>query len=642
MRRIPAAGYLVLITIVFAPARGQGQAAETIIALDAGAILSIVSGSVEEPVAELRQYLKQITGTEFVARKREKGEVAKPGIHVGLIKDFPELKIENAVQLGLEGFVIRTTNGSVYLVAAHPRGVQHAVTTFLHRLGCRWFFPGKTWEVVPRLKTISGNWNERHTPAFRTQRRIWYGYGAYATGKRDHAAWERHNRMAGPIPISIGHTWHGLKPEKEFADHPDWFALVKGKRQTTKPCYSHAKVIERAIESGLKQAASGKAMISMTPPDGLGYCECERCRAVFKGGKPFASHGSLFAKRPDGVLVNITSETLFAMVNKVAEAVAAKYPKALVGCYAYSAYSHPPSFALHPNVYLQTTTAYRRTPITLERQIGEFGKKTQQVGIREYYSVYQWDWDYPNPGKMTPEKIAEDLRFFHKHGVTAINAEASNNWGPRGLAYYVASQLMWDVNADVKQIMRDFYRKAFGPAAGPMQRYYVRWYGAGAAVPGEAGASKDAGVRLYEKGKFDVEALRGAYRDLDAAMKLVPADSAYRKRIDLLRMYAHYLFLRYRLHQAEQAEHDSKGGAIVDAIKAETLFGVRLADTHMIHVRPLAGKAFLRRFRKHEKLLADVAEAQQAHKGWRTLGQPPAVEELDKLWASDKAALGIE
>ena len=111
-----------------------------------------------------------------------------------------------------------------------------------------------------------------------------------------------------------------------------------------------------------------------------------------------------------------------------------------------SAYSHPPSFELHPNAYVQTTTAYRRTPLSLDEQLSALGKVSSQLGVREYYSVYQWDWDYPHAGKLTPAQLRTGLRFFHDRGVTAVNAEASNNWAARGLGYYLASQLMWDIS----------------------------------------------------------------------------------------------------------------------------------------------------------------------------------------------------
>lgn len=143
---------------------------------------------------------------------------------------------------------------------------------------------------------------------------------------------------------------------------------------------------------------------------------------------------------------------------------------------------------------------------------------------------------------------------------------------------------------------------------------------------------------LRGEGVFDVESLRAAYRDLDEAAGLVPPDSEWRTRIDQLRMYAHYLVLRYRLHRAgESGDRD----AIIAAIRAETVFGGRLTDTHLIHARPLLGKAFLRRFRKHEKLLEGVVEAGEGGKGWRQVGEPPTPEELARLWEEDRRELGL-
>jgi hypothetical protein len=238
---------------------------------------------------------------------------------------------------------------------------------------------------------------------------------------------------------------------------------------------------------------------------------------------------------------------------------------------------------------------------------------------------------------MTPRAIAKDLRFFHRHGVTAINAEASNNWGARGIGYYLAARLMWDVNVETDELLREFYETCFGPAALAMQRCYVRWGGPELAVLEDPRGLPEQRV-LCEKGTFDVESLRAAYRDLDEAVKLVPPDSDWRMRVDQLRMYAHYLTLRCRLQQAAESGDPP---AILAAIKAETIFDGRLTDTHLIHTRPLLGKAFLRRFKKHEKLLEGIVEAREGGKGWRRTGEPPTSEELAGLWEEDRQKLGL-
>ncbi len=85
-------------------------------------------------------------------------------------------------------------------------------------------------------------------------------------------------------------------------------------------------------------------------------------------------------------------------------------------------------------------------------------------------------------------------------------------------------------------------------------------------------------------------------------------------------MYLHYLTLRYQLQQAEATGDNNK---ILAAIGEETQFGGRLTYTNMIHTRPLLGKAFLRRFRKHADLLEDYPAAQQKTGDWRVIGEPP-------------------
>ena len=141
---------------------------------------------------------------------------------------------------------------------------------------------------------------------------------------------------------------------------------------------------------------------------------------------------------------------------------------------------------------------------------------------------------------------------------------------------------------------------------------------------------------------FGKGTLKAAYVDLDKAAQLVKGVPGCRERVDHLRMYAHYLYLRIKL--AEVAKTKSKD-AIVQAIKDETVFGARLMNTNMIHSRPLIGKAFHRRFRALQSYLAGMEEGKGKAgwgKGFRvTRDDVPTHEEIEKLWAEDREALGI-
>lgn len=595
-------------------------------------------------VRELIQYVQQMSGA---ALKVEAAKSGATGCYVGLATSFPWLK-RDLKDLGEEGFVISSDGKSLCLLANRPLGVRQAVLTFLMDQGCRWFFPGKAWEVVPQQATIQGTYDIKQSPSFNMGRTIWYGYGTYPETGKDHNAWMYHNRMGGPSPVSIGHTNYGIDFDKDFVAHPEWFALVGGVRKHNKVCYSNPEVIARMTQYGLDQAAKGAKSISMSPADGLGFCECDKCNAWAKGGEVKADKGSFFATRPDGLLVCTVSEPLFNAVNIVAKAVGQKYPDVVLGCYGYSAYSHPPSFNLEPNVFIQTTTSYRRTPLTLEEQIDLWGQRAKQVGIRGYWSVFQWDWDGPMVGKFVPEQIQKDLQLYRSHNAVAFNTEASNNWAPRGLSYYLGSQLLWDVNADTKPIIKDFYEKAFGPAAKPMERYYVRFYGPSVAVIDPANASAADSAAYGKDLDATDQTLAATFKDLDEAAKLVSGQPQYQVRVDQIRMYAYYLLLRQHVKEVASSKDADK---IIAAAKAETVFGGRLTNTNMLHSRALLGKAFLRRF-DQDKLkgyLADtkevegkkVDEPKEFTQAWLKVGTPPTHEELEQLWTQGKKELGL-
>ena len=70
----------------------------------------------------------------------------------------------------------------------------------------------------------------------------------------------------------------------------------------------------------MEDAAAGRQVISVTPPDGLGYCTCWRCLATAGVTEVFEDHSNAFGRRADGSVVSVASETVFNMVNRVAAA----------------------------------------------------------------------------------------------------------------------------------------------------------------------------------------------------------------------------------------------------------------------------------------------------------------------------------
>ncbi len=93
--------------------------------------------------------------------------------------------------------------------------------------------------------------------------------------------------MGAPVPAGawvksavFGHSWEAafdLRKGETFAQHPDWFALVNDQRRPPQMCTTNPEVIARMVDYVLR----GKEdIMNISPSDGGGFCECDRCRAL--------------------------------------------------------------------------------------------------------------------------------------------------------------------------------------------------------------------------------------------------------------------------------------------------------------------------------------------------------------------------
>lgn len=515
--RFSAIGGFVLLCSTFAAAQplsltlaANGRALEPIV------ISPKATDAVKQVAAELADYLGRMTGAKFSI---ETGDGSR-GIVLGNITDFPNPAFKDALAVrntydGREAFVIRTEPKRLLLIGATDLGTAHAAFRFLETVGCRWFFPARAWEVVPHHEKLSVSLNETDRPRI-LARRIWYGYGFFSdkghphggSTQKDYEAWARHNRMASSFKVHAGHAWQSiiLANKKTFAEHPEYLALVKGKRQGEQLCVSNPAVRQLAIDWALAQLAQrpDAEMVSMECSDGAGQCECEHCKKL----------GSI-------------SDRVFGLANDVAKVVAQKRPGKMVGCLAYSEHSEPPSFALEPNVYVQLTAGFIRGRYTHEELIDLWSKKSKNLGFYEYFSVWLWDFDkLPGGNGANLTRTQKMIQRYVAAGATSFDAESGNNWGVHGRGYYITNKLLWNPDADVPTLLADFYDKAFGPAAAPLKRYYER-------------LAPDS-EPLVSRGLIGE-----AFRDLEEASRLAAQRPDVLARLDHLKHYLRYVHLRW-------------------------------------------------------------------------------------------------
>ena len=358
------------------------------------------------------------------------------------------------------------------------------------------------------------------------------------------------------IQLSPGHAYDGVvkAARKQFEAHPEYWPLVDGSRKPVvnpKPCLSNPDVRKLFVEHALDKFERDSSIdsISVDPSDGGGWCECDECSKL----------GSV-------------SDQAVTLANEVALAINKQHPGKLVGMYAYNYHSPPPAVRVHPQVVISVATSFLKGGLRLDEIISGWEEHGATLGIREYYGVNVWDRDLPAAARGgNIEYLQRTIPEFHAKGAKFMSTESSDNWGPNGLGYYLASRLLWDVNEadNVETLTEDFLSRCFGPAKEAMRGFYQQLDSS------------------HQHLVFD-DQLGRMFRSLDAARQIVSNDKELdpqrrlqiERRLNQLILYARYvdLFDLYRT-----AEGDARQAAFEAMIR----HAYRMRRTMMIHSKAL-------------------------------------------------------
>jgi hypothetical protein len=346
-------------------------------------------------------------------------------------------------------------------------GSMLAVYTLLDdHLGCRWFWPGEFGEHVPRAAdAVVPQLDVRGTPKFFI-RNVQLGYGMYHTDRfRDEAKrWARRSRMGWVRSAVFGHSWFdafNFRNDESFKAHPEWFALVNGEHRGPQMCTTEPAVIDHMVDFVLK----GKTdIVNISPSDGGGFCQCERCQALDVPG--------LLAY--DGKTVRL-SDRIYTYANEVARRVRAKNPAKGVGIFAYTFYNKPPAKLpkLEPNVYVSFVyqSAAFRAPdqvSTWHESVDGWKRLGAKLVIREGWGNHYY-FDVP---MIHARQILDNVSEASRLGFVAAYGEGSKSFATMAPNYFALARMLWDPARDTTAVLPDFYRSAYGPAAEPMQKFF--------------------------------------------------------------------------------------------------------------------------------------------------------------------------
>ncbi len=534
----------------------------------------------------LAKYLERISGARFEVVRGD----GQTGVALGTAGEFPAAgltKDSPGERFGAdEAYLLRSHSAGLYAVGVSELAVQHAAYDLLHRLGCRWYFPGEIWEVIPAVSEpkIAVDAVERPDYAYRS---IWYGSGLWDYNAEPYRLWRIRNRAESRFVLRSGHSYDGILRhyKKEFAEHPEYLGLLDGKRKSTKFCTANpglrALIVRYARECF--QEKPEEDCVSIDPSDGGGWCQCDACRAM---GSP--------------------SDRALTLANEISAMLEAEFPGKYVAMYAYNEHSPPPTISARARVIINCATAFIRGGYTIETIIaGWKAQGVQQFGIREYYGVNTWDRDRPHAGRGADlQYLARTIPQFHAQGARFLSAESSDGWGPKGLGYYLATRMLWDVKEaqNVEQRVDDFLQRAFGSARPSMARFYQLLYG-----PQPALMSHDLIGRMY--------------RLLEEGRRQSSEQSVDRRLDDLL-LYTRYVELFRTYENASGAERQA-------ACEQLLRHAYRMRTTMMVHT-----KSLYRDLPSRDKSVRVPAEATwnvpEEKNPWKS-SAPWSREELDRI-----------
>lgn len=477
----------------------NGQAKlEIVISPDAGE-------SVRKAADDLAEYLEKISGAGFEFLE---GEGAK-GLVLGLPDNLPGLPFPQS--FGKDPFerdhyqIISRMDG-LYLLGATPQAVEFAVWDLLHVFGYRMYFPSQTWEIIPKRKKLAIDVDRLEKPEFynRSAPRGGLRRGLRKWAIEEWDQWQVRNRTKSSFVLNTGHAYDGIikRNKAEFQKHPEYLALRNGIRGGNKFCISNPGLRDLVVRDAIAQieADPERDSVSLDPSDGGGWCECAPCKEM-----------------------GTVSDRVILLANQTAEALnqLCKGEK-FVGTYAYNEHSPPPSVKVHPNVVVSLATAFIKGDQTFNQMLQGWSAKAKAIGIREYYGLPVWHHSMPgkaNAGKPLP--LVQTIRDQHASGAKFINAESDDCWGANGLGYYLASRLVWDVDAPVEPIVDEFLRNCFGKAMQPMRAFY----------------------EFIGSGPRHSDHMVGTMYRLLAEARGLGEDPQVRKRIDSLILYTRYVEL---------------------------------------------------------------------------------------------------
>lgn len=477
---------------------------------------------------ELSDYVEKMTGRKPAVRE---GQSSAPvQVVIGTLATVKDLPAELMKKLGSmkskEACAILARGNRLWIIGKNEVAELYGTYHFMeNKLGIRWLKTANandSGEYVPKkAEIVLADYAEYREPFFfkraldqcgsygnviPVNSKVWAnrnGFqtpvpydGAYSYNPKNRQQKERTDFYSARIPRydqQLGGTHCTFtdpfmdkrrKLDTAFKEHPEYFALVDGKRKKGEQmCISNPEVqrlvADYIISRMKKNGGTGQFTFGMVDTP-IGWCECDGCKAL--DGKD---------KRAD---FNEVSTRFYAAVQSIAKMVFEKYPDADLRTWAYAAYRKiPHGIKLDPRLKVQFTTHGRCWGHRLDdpKCLINADIWRQMLAWRKYHPtvLYTYEYFFCSNAYYTcvEEELANTLKLYKKHNITGWKEQAyfedskilrdkenrvdlyPSNWQ----MLYAAGKLLWNPDLDVKKLITEAESLYYGKAYPVMKKYHA-------------------------------------------------------------------------------------------------------------------------------------------------------------------------
>ena len=448
---------------------------------------------------ELRDWLYEVSGVELpIVASIDSG---RPDHR--LIVGFNELTarlVPDAKRPGDrdDSFTWQNVGGDILFWGGAKRGTLYAVYSFLEEeMNCRWY--SATVSVAPKRKSWSFSrkwkglplrfycheepgiqirdncvWDVRTIPVFSARlRNNFVRLPQSSAGGELKSPIQKQPQRWGPTLEGTAEGYWGvhemgsfISPKEYFDSHPEYFSLRDGQRQSgyTQLCLSNPDVLRICTEKvrEVMRREPDYLIYSMEQNDDMLPCQCDACQAIVQkyGGE-------------SGIMV--------WFVNQVADAIRDEFPDKFIGTFAYQYTRHAPTGIVpRENVVIRLCSIeccllhdYDECEQNREflRDLEAWGKIAPHLYIWDYVTDFAL-YSLPVANWRTMQSHIQDFRDNHAIGILEEGDYQTPTCELRELCTWLLSKLMWNPDADVDALIRDFTDGYYG-AAGRYIRDYL-------------------------------------------------------------------------------------------------------------------------------------------------------------------------